>query len=521
MKPSTNAILCCGYIDFEELFIVKIVPSPVKNDHKKAIIVGAGIAGIAAAIRLRAQGLEVEVFEANDYPGGKLTAFEQDGFRFDAGPSLFTMPALVDELFVLMGEVPHDHFRYMRLNHTCHYFWNDGQSFEAPADPEEFVVTAAKTFQESETALRRHMRKAKWLYDKTHFIFLERSLHRLRNYLSLRVLKSFAQLWRMDLLKTMHSANQKRLKNPKLVQLFDRFATYNGSNPYRAPGILNIIPALEHHFGTYLPEGGMHDITTSLFELAKRHNVIFHFGQKVERIVTGKRVQGVSVNGQLHDADLVVSNMDVVPTYRKLLPHESAPERALNQERSSSAIIFYWGIRGAFPQLDLHNIFFSDHYREEFDFIFRKNALHPDPTVYVNITSKYITGDAPEGSENWFVMINAPGNKGQDWDSLVEEARGNIIRKLNILLNCDLEELIATERVLDPRGIELNTSSYQGSLYGSASNARMAAIFRHPNFNVSIPGLYFCGGSVHPGGGIPLCLNSARIVAEEVKRKQA
>lgn len=493
----------------------------MKNDHKKAIVVGAGIAGIAAAIRLRAQGMEVEVFEANDYPGGKLTAFGQDGFRFDAGPSLFTMPGLVDELFVLMGEDPSDHFRYMRLGHTCHYFWNDGSAFEAPANPEEFVSAAAETFQESEAALRRHMRKAKWLYDKTHFIFLERSLHRMRNYMSLRVLKSFAQLWRMDLLKTMHVANQKRLKNPKLVQLFDRFATYNGSNPYRAPGILNIIPALEHHFGTYLPEGGMHDITTSLFELAKRHGVMFHFGQKVERIVTGKRVQGVSVNGQLHDADLVVSNMDVVPTYRRLLPHESAPERALKQERSSSAIIFYWGIKASFPQLDLHNIFFSDHYREEFDFIFRKNALHPDPTVYVNITSKYIAGDAPKGCENWFVMINAPGNKGQDWDSLVQTARENIFQKLNKLLNHDLAQLIATERVLDPRGIELNTSSFQGSLYGSASNARMAAIFRHPNFNNSIPGLYFCGGSVHPGGGIPLCLNSARIVAEEVKRKKA
>lgn len=491
----------------------------MKNDHKKVIIVGAGIAGIASAIRLRAQGLEVEVFEANNYPGGKLTAFSQDGFRFDAGPSLFTMPQLVDELFELMGENPSDHFRYLRLSHTCHYFWNDGSAFEAPANPEEFVSAASETFQESELALSRHMRKAKWLYEKTHFIFLERSLHRMRNYMSLRVLKSFAQLWRMDLLKTMHSANQKRLKNPKLVQLFDRFATYNGSNPYRAPGILNIIPSLEHHFGTYLPQGGMHDITTALFELAMRHGVVFHFGQKVERIVTGKGVQGVSIDGVLHAADIVVSNMDVVPTYRKLLPHESAPERALNQERSSSAIIFYWGINATFPQLDLHNIFFSDHYREEFDHIFQKGSLHPDPTVYVNITSKYVTGDAPEGCENWFVMINAPGNKGQEWDRLVAEAKENIIRKLNSVLDCQLEELIVTERVLDPRGIEMNTSSYQGSLYGSASNARLAAIFRHPNFNDRVKGLYFCGGSVHPGGGIPLCLNSARIVAEEVKRK--
>jgi phytoene desaturase len=263
----------------------------------------------------------------------------------------------------------------------------------------------------------------------------------------------------------------------------------------------------------------MHDITISLFELARRHGVVFHFGQKVERIITGKRVQGISANGKVFRANLVVSNMDVVPTYRKLLPHETAPERALNQERSSSAIIFYWGVRKSFEELDLHNIFFSDHYREEFDFIFRRNALHPDPTIYVNITSKYVSSDAPEGCENWFVMINAPGNKGQDWDKLVLEARENIIRKLNSVLKCNLVELIATERILDPRGIELNTSSFQGSLYGSASNARMAAIFRHPNFNNRIPGLYFCGGSVHPGGGIPLCLNSARIVAEEVNRK--
>jgi phytoene dehydrogenase-like protein len=193
------------------------------------------------------------------------------------------------------------------------------------------------------------------------------------------------------------------------------------------------------------------------------------------------------------------------------------PEKILVQEKSSSALIFYWGINKQFAELDLHNILFTENYQEEFDHIFNKKTIYNDPTIYVNITSKYKPDDAPAGCENWFLMINTPNNQGQNWDALIFEARKNIISKLNRLLKTDIEKYIVTENILDPRSIESKTSSHLGALYGNASNNRYAAFLRHKNFSSNIKGLYFCGGSVHPGGGIPLCLNSAKIAAGLIK----
>jgi phytoene dehydrogenase-like protein len=191
-----------------------------------------------------------------------------------------------------------------------------------------------------------------------------------------------------------------------------------------------------------------------------------------------------------------------------------APEKILKQPRSSSALIFYWGIGSVFKELNMHNIFFSNDYQEEFRFIFEGNKISNDPTIYVNITSNIQKEDAPEGCQNWFVMINVPGNKGQDWDTLIAQARKDILQKLSFRLGQNIEALILNESILDPRSIESKTYSFQGSLYGSSSNNRYAAFLRHANFSSNITNLYFCGGSVHPGGGIPLCLQSARIVAD-------
>jgi phytoene dehydrogenase-like protein len=199
------------------------------------------------------------------------------------------------------------------------------------------------------------------------------------------------------------------------------------------------------------------------------------------------------------------------------LPTLKAPEKTLNQPRSSSALIFYWGINRTFPDLHLHNIFFSQDYKQEFEHIFRHKTVSADPTVYVNITSKFTKTDAPENAENWFVMVNVPHNQGQDWDQLIAETRQNVLQKLSKHLETDLQNHIACEQTWDPRGIELETGSVGGALYGSSSNNAMAAFLRHPNFKRQVKGLYFCGGSVHPGGGIPLCLLSAKIVSNLIK----
>jgi phytoene desaturase len=280
---------------------------------------------------------------------------------------------------------------------------------------------------------------------------------------------------------------------------------------------MTLVQHLEEHYGTFVPEKGMESITTSLFELAKRQGAIFHFNEKVEEIVIEKRkVVGVKTEKMFYPADKVCSNMDVYPTYKYLLPQVVAPKKTLEQERSSSAVIFYLGISRTFKELDFHNIFFSKDYKEEFKAIFEDQTVSDDPTVYVNITSKDIAADAPTDCENWFVMINTPADKGQDWDAITRSIRERFIKKINLILGVNLEDYIVEEDFLTPPLIQQKTQSHQGALYGSSSNDRMAAFLRHPNFSQQIKNLYFCGGSVHPGGGIPLCLLSAKIVSDQI-----
>lgn len=481
---------------------------------RTCIVVGSGIAGIASSIRLSRQGYSVTVYEANAYPGGKLSEFQQGAYRFDAGPSLFTMPMFVDELFELCGENPRDHFNYIKLDEGCHYYYEDGTRFNCPTNTNEFANILNSKFGEDKASVLRFLNKSAKMYEITKPVFLENSLHKLSTYLNLKGIRGIMNLWRLNMFSTMYSVNSKTFKNPKTIQFFNRFATYNGSNPYKAPATLNIIPHLEFGYGTYFPEKGMVDITNSLISLAERQGVKFEYNQKVEEILLKEnKVCGVRVNGVDTYSDLVISNMDISPTYKYLLPKVETPLRVKNVESSSSALIFYWGISREFPELDLHNIFFSENYEQEFSKIFIEKNVGADPTIYVNISSKYKKDDAPEACENWFVMVNVPANEGQDWDTIIDETRRNIIAKLSRLLGIDFKNVIANESILDPRSIESKTSSFRGALYGSSSNHMMSAFFRHANFSSSIEGLYFCGGSVHPGGGIPLCLLSAKIVS--------
>ena len=485
---------------------------------KQAIVIGSGIAGIATSIRLACQGFAVSVFEKNEYAGGKLSSFSLGDYRFDFGPSLFTMPHFVDELFELAGENPRDHFQYKRKEIGCKYYWEDGVRLNAYGDTDRFLEEVDDKLGVSKHQLLDYLARAEKKYNRTVSIFLEQSLHKWRTYLNKSTLEGIFHLFSYELDTTLHKVNTRRLKEPHLVQFYDRFATYNGSNPYQTPGMMTLIQHLEQHYGTFVPEKGMVDISNSLVALAERNGVQFHYNTPVDKIILeGKTAVGIRTNGITHKANVIVSNMDVVPTYRHLMPAQQAPEKSLLQERSSSAVIFYWGINRAFPDLDLHNIFFSEDYKAEFNALFTEKTLPADPTVYVNITAKDVKGDAPEGKENWFVMINAPHDVGQDWDALVQQLRIRVLNKLNRNLNINFEDCIEEEFVVTPPIIADKTASFTGALYGSASNDRMAAFLRHPNFSRQISNLYFCGGSVHPGGGIPLCLLSAKIVSNLVK----
>jgi phytoene desaturase len=488
---------------------------------KKAIIIGAGVGGMATAIRLKLLGYTVHVFEKNDYPGGKLTHFETNGFRFDAGPSLFTSPQLIEELFTLAKEPIAPYFTYEKLDVACNYFYEDGVNIKAYTNKIAFALELQEKTGEPTKNIYRYLNHASDAYNHIANIFLRYSLHVIQTLFKAPIGKAFSKLRLAYLFKSLNDYNETAFKSPKLVQLFNRFATYNGSNPYKAPAMLSLIAHLEHNEGAFYPKGGMISITNALYRLAVKLGVEFSFGKSVQQIIVKDHtVKGVMVDDTQHDAGIVVSNMDVYFTYKKLLYDFTMAAKVKKQERSSSAFIFYWGMNKSFPNLDLHNIFFSADYKKEFNAIFKTGIPFHDPTVYVNITNKLEPGKhAPIGKENWFVMINVPANTGQDWNALEDFYRRVIIQKLNQILGEDIESCIELSEVLSPVTIESRTASYMGSLYGTSSNSKMAAFMRHPNFSDTTSGLYFVGGSVHPGGGIPLCLSGAAIVSNLIQDK--
>jgi len=482
-------------------------------------IIGAGIGGLALAIRLANQGFKVTIFEKNSYPGGKLSELKINGFRFDKGPSLFTMPSLIDELTNLQGSA--HSFEYQKLDVITNYFYSDGTQLKASANLEEFAEEVHLKLKEKKETVLNHIKRNAFYFKTTEDLFLKQSLHQLKNFINFKTLKGILFSPFLGLFSTMHQKNSRTFSNPKTVQLFNRFATYNGSNPYKAPALMNMISHLEFNLGAYLPKKGMHQITTHLVKLAEEANVEIKYNAAVENLEVGtnNRISAIKSSGVSYTFDIVASDVDIHLLYKYLLPKSYTPKKLIQQEKSSSAYVFYWGINKEFAALGLHNILFSDDYKKEFDYLFSKQFPTDDPTIYINITSKYCKTDAPEGCENWFVMVNVPHNKNESID-YATVIRKNVIAKINAMLETDIEKHIISESTLSPVDIEKQTSSYGGSLYGNSSNNQFAAFLRHANFSSSIKNLFLVGGSVHPGGGIPLCLFSAKIASKLIIEKE-
>jgi phytoene desaturase len=514
----------------------------------KIAVVGAGLGGLSAAIRLAVAGNEVEVFEQGGHPGGKAGTERIGEYRFDTGPSLYTMPWVFEDLFAVAGRSIEDYLDLVPLDPICRYFYPDGTRIDAPPGSEALSKRLEETTNVSEKEVLAFMEHSRRIYDITADVFLYRSLNEPSSFFRWSFLRSLLQIGRIDAFRTMHRAASSYFDDPRVQQLFDRYATYNGSNPYSTPGTLNIIPYVEYEGGAYAVRGGITAVPHALARLAGELGVEIHYDAPVERIVhSGERKQpiarwteygvnpsnvvppqrnpnivGVQVDGKELVFPVVVSDVDVSTTYRHLLADEQARDlrRYEEHEPSSSGLVFYWGIRRRVPELASHNIFFSRNYRQEFDDIWLRRVMPTDPTIYINITSKTTPSDAPSDGENWFVLLNAPYRSGQDWAKEVETSRAKVLARLTDELGFSVEDAIEVEKTMTPVDIEQNTGSFRGALYGISSNDRRAAFSRHPNRSRKYKGLYFCGGSTHPGGGMPLVVLSGKIAAEQVLRHE-
>lgn len=483
----------------------------------KIAIIGAGIGGLATAIRLGVQGHSVTVYEKNEYPGGKIAEIRVDGFRFDTGPSLFTLPQLAEELFRMCGEEMKDHIPYTQLETNCKYFYPDGSKLTFYHAKGLLSKELNDNQIKDPTSVFKRLKQAEEVYTLSAPVFLFSDFHKFSNFSTPPYKKIATKLHKLDFMRTMHGANKHDFADYRLVKIFDRYATYNGSNPYRAPATLNMIAHLENNIGAFFPEKGMYSIVDGLYKLAVRQGVRFHFGEKVEKItVLNKKASGVeTVKGQ-QNYDLIVSDVDVKYLSQNLIKDYPLKKRLRRAAPSSSALIFYWRVDKRFDDLELHNILFSKDYKLEFNSLFKHKTISDDPTVYIFVSSKAVHSDAPSGCENWFVMVNAPSDTGQHWDTLIADTRRSIIGKINSRLSADIARHITGEQVASPLTIAQNTMSAGGALYGASSNSMWSAFLRHPNHMTQIDNLYFVGGSVHPGGGIPLCLASAQIVCDQI-----
>lgn len=491
----------------------------------KCAVIGAGLGGLSAAIRLAVSGHTVDVYEKNNNPGGKANSFVSAGFRFDTGPSLLTMPFVLEELFEFAGKKLKDYVDLKKLDILCKYFYPDGTVINAYSELEKFSKEIENNTNDSSGNVKKYLEYSAKIYELTADLFLFKSFTERSTFLNRKALNTLLNINKIDPFRTMHKANSSFFKDQKTIQLFDRYATYNGSNPYLAPATLNIIQHVEYNLGGYIPVKGIYSIVEAVYRLAEETGVSFIFNSEVNSInYSNNIVKGISFikdgNKDSAEYDIIVSNSDTGYTYGTLLNDNSSAgaKKYSRQEPSSSALVFYWGVEGIFDDLEIHNILFSEDYKKEFDQLFNDKKCPEDPTIYIYISSKINSTDAPEGKSSCYVMINAPYDAGQDWEKETVTSKERILLKIEKVLGIELKNRILTEDILTPPKIEEMTVSKRGSLYGISSNNKMAAFLRQQNRSRKYKGLYFTGGSAHPGGGIPLVILSGKITADLINK---
>jgi phytoene desaturase len=486
--------------------------NPRPNHHKKKVaVIGAGIGGLASACLLASDGADVTVIEKNAQAGGKMNQLKLDGFRFDTGPSLLTMPGIMHQLFDYCGQDMSNYLELVPLNPLCRYFYPDGTVFNSFEDKKKAIDEIKRIAPEDVANYQEFLSYSAELYHRTTDVFLFHPLSHFSDLLRLPI----KDIFRIDAFTTVSNRVDKLVKSPYLRQFFKRFATYNGSSPYEAPATMNVIPHVELNQGGWYVKDGLYKIVWALKNLAISLGVNFKFNTIVNSIeVSDGFADGVNTSSGYFKSDIVIANSDAYETYINLMPMDALPASRRRQvektEPSCSGFVLMLGTNRRWDQLVHHNIYFSNDYQKEFNDIFRHKVMPNDPTIYVANTSFTDSHHAVSGGSNLFILVNAPYlNETQNWEELSNSYADFIINNLEQRGLEGLRSSVILKQTITPKDFYTKYRSNRGSIYGTSSNSRFAAFLRPRNRSPYIENLWLTGGSTHPGGGIPLCILSA------------
>ena len=478
---------------------------------RRAVIIGGGLGGLASGLRLQRAGWHVTLLEAGPSFGGKMNRWSSQGFIFDTGPSLITMPWVFEETFAAAGSVLREHVELMRLETLADYRFDDGAAFTHSTSLPHWLATMRRVAPHDWDGFLRFQRLGARLFELSQRTFLARTPYEPPARGDLGLLRDFPlrHAW-----GNYHAAVTHHFRSPYLVQLFDRYPTYVGSSPYQSPATLALIPFLETAFGGFAVRGGLYRIVEGLVALSRANGVELCAHSPAAAIehhaghVTGVRL----TSGERLPADVVVMNGDAAGI-AALLGTAPAPARS----RSMSGFVMLLGIGRELPQLAQHSVYFSADYRHEFSQIFDARRFPDDPTVYVNAPSRGDRSVAPPGCETLFVMANAPA--AGVWDAPhIDAARRAVFARLHKSGFPDIERDLRVCDIWTPQRLAERYRMPDGAIYGADSHGWRNAFLRPPNRHGGVRGLYLAGGTTHPGGGTPTVLLSAKITCQLIDR---
>jgi phytoene desaturase len=496
--------------------------------RKRVVVIGGGLGGLAAACTSAAHGHEVRLFEANAALGGKAVTLEQDGFRFDMGPTILTLPEVLERIFAEANRELGDYVELVRLDPQWRCFFEDGSTLDLTSNAQAMHAELERFAGcDSADGYERFLGTARELHRISERFFFWKSVGGLRD--TLDVGKTFSAATLKDLRElrmgqSVAGTIRRAVPDARVAQMLDHFTQYVGSSPYGSPAVLCGIAHMQTDRGVWYPRGGTRAVPEALIALARELGVELETGAPVERIVeNGAAVSGVQLaDGRYVEADAVVSNMDTVRTHAALLSRPVAKrfERRRRYEPACSGVVLYLGLARRYEHLAHHNFVFSADPKAEFDAIYAEGRPAPDPTCYVAAPSATDSSVAPAGAEALYVLVHTPYLRPQhDWSRMLAPYRRRILEKLK---SCggmpDLEERIVSEAVLTPQDIHDRYRVSNGAIYGLASHGLFRGAFKPGNRSPDLKRLYFAGGSAHPGPGMPMALMSGWIAADTLQQ---